>query len=168
MAAGISIRSEPTLTLRQPERQNSFLNIALLIYCIQGCRSLLRIGGIICNFTLILPYFQHWGMNLDHDFLQLSKLSEDQKKGLRQKWNTFFPRVQVKTKKKYLHQNWSTFFPRILVETCSQTHTQARSQKFAMGGYLGGLGANPPVAVGQRGSGDEAPSARKFCIFLQI
>ena len=28
----------------------------------QWCRSLLNIGGgIICNFILILPYFQHWG-----------------------------------------------------------------------------------------------------------
>ena len=26
------------------------------------------LGGIICNFTLILPCFQHWGMNLDQDF----------------------------------------------------------------------------------------------------
>ena len=30
-------------------------------------------------------------MNLDHDFVQVSKLGEDQKKGLHQKWNTFFP-----------------------------------------------------------------------------
>ena len=36
-------------------------------------------------------------MNLDHDFFQVSKSSEDQKKGLHQKWNTFFPRFQVKT-----------------------------------------------------------------------
>ena len=27
----------------------------------QECRSLLSIGGIICNFTPIFPYFQHWG-----------------------------------------------------------------------------------------------------------
>ena len=45
--------------------------------------------GIICNFTPILPYFQHWGMNLDHNFVQVRKLSEDQKKDLHQKWNTF-------------------------------------------------------------------------------
>ena len=56
------------------------------------------------------------GMNLDNDFFQVSKLSEEQKKGLHQKWNTFFPRIQVKTKKGF-HQNWN----------------QARSQKFAMG-----------------------------------
>ena len=60
------------------------------------------------------------------------------------------------------------------------------------GGYLGGLGAEPPTAGGQwgsggevpscrrlgvwgqspqpqeaRGSGSEAPSTQKFCIFLQ-
>ena len=42
-------------------------------------------------------------MNLDKEFFQVSKLSEDQKKkkkGLHQKWNTFFPRIQVKTKQK--------------------------------------------------------------------
>ena len=31
------------------------------------------------------------------------------KKGLHQKWNTFFSEIQVKTKKKGLHQNWNTF-----------------------------------------------------------
>ena len=46
-------------------------------------------GGIICNFTQILPYFQLWGMYLDLDFFPVSKLSEDQKKGLHQKWKTF-------------------------------------------------------------------------------
>ena len=39
-------------------------------------------------------------MNLDHDFVQVSKLSEDQKKGLLQNWNAFIPQIQVKTKKK--------------------------------------------------------------------
>ena len=37
-------------------------------------------GGIICNFTPILPYFQHWGVNLDQVFFQVSKSSEDKKK----------------------------------------------------------------------------------------
>ena len=41
-------------------------------------------------------------------------------------------------------------------------HTQARSQKFAMGGCLGGLGAEPPAAGGQRGYGYEAPSCRRL------
>ena len=72
------------------------------------------------------------------------------------------------------------------------TYSQARSQKFAMGGLFGGsgggdpsrlrpmgvwgrspqlpeaggLGAMPPAAGGT-GVGGGAPSARKFCIFLQ-
>ena len=44
------------------------------------------------------------GMNLDHDFVQ-KKSREDQKKGLCQKTEHFFPRIQVKTKQKSLHQN---------------------------------------------------------------
>ena len=71
-------------------------------------------GGIICNFTPILPYFEHWGgMNLDHDFVQVSNLSEDQKKGLHQKRNSFFPQIQVKTKRKGFTNNGTLFFPRI-------------------------------------------------------
>ena len=35
-------------------------------------------------------------MNLDQDFFQVSKLSEDQKKkGLHQKWNTFSPKSRT-------------------------------------------------------------------------
>ena len=64
----------------------------------QWCRSLFSIGGIICNFTPILPYFQHWGawtsttilfrcgnlvktkrkMQIEHFFSPIS--GEDQKK----------------------------------------------------------------------------------------
>ena len=36
-------------------------------------------------------------MNLDHNLFQVSKLSENEKKGLHQEWNTFFPQ---KTKKR--------------------------------------------------------------------
>ena len=35
-----------------------------------------------------------------------------------------FPQIQVKTKKKGLHQKWNTFFPRIQVDTHAQMHTQ--------------------------------------------
>ena len=84
------------------------------------------------NFTPILPYFEHWGgMNLDHDFVQVSKLNEDQeknrfspkmeqffsriqvktKKRSSPKMEHFFPQIQVKTKKIGLHQRWNTFFP---------------------------------------------------------
>ena len=71
---------------------------------LQGCKSLLSIGGIICNFTPILPYFQHWGDEPIFIFTNLtlfstlgSKLSEEQKKGLHQKWNICFPRIQMET-----------------------------------------------------------------------
>ena len=48
--------------------------------------------------------------------------------------------------------------------------TQARSQKFAMGGLFwgsgsGGEGAKPPAA-GDLGSGGGASSAQNFCIFF--
>ena len=45
-------------------------------------------------------------MNLDHDFFQVSKLSEDQKKGL------------------YLKKE--NFVPQILEETCAQMHTKVK------------------------------------------
>ena len=72
----------------------------------QRYQSLLSIGGegIICNVTPMLAYFQHWGMNFDQDFFQVSELSENQKKSLQQKWNTFFPRIQL--------------------DTCAQMHTR--------------------------------------------
>ena len=56
-------------------------------------------GGKICNFTLFLTL---GGMNLDHDFFQVSKLSEDQKKGLPPKTEHFFPRIQVETRAQML------------------------------------------------------------------
>ena len=44
------------------------------------------------QFYLNFALFSTLGrMNLDLNFLQVSKLSEDQKKGLHQKWNNFFP-----------------------------------------------------------------------------
>ena len=71
-------------------------------------------------------------MNLDHDFVQVSKLSEDQKKvftkrgtlfspnlGEGQKKRSspemqhFFPQFQVKTKKKRFSPKMEHFFPRI-------------------------------------------------------
>ena len=63
----------------------------LTFYCHQGWRYSLSIGRIISNFTPILPYFQHWGMNLDHDFFQVRKLSEDQKKVFTKDGRLFSP-----------------------------------------------------------------------------
>ena len=104
------------------------------------------------------------GMNLDHDFFQLSKLGEDQTKRSSPKMEHFFPEFRWRPKQKS-SPKLEHFFPRILVETCAQMNTQARSQKFAMGGCLGGLGAPPPAAAGQRGSGDEAPSCRRLGVW---
>ena len=36
-------------------------------------------------------------MNLDHDFFSGKQIKSRSKKGLHQKWNTFFPRIQVET-----------------------------------------------------------------------
>ena len=67
----------------------------------QGCRSLLSIGGYNLQFYPNFALFSTLGgMNLDHDIVQVSQLSEDQKKGLHQKWNTFFLQIQVNTKKR--------------------------------------------------------------------
>ena len=45
---------------------------------------------------------------------------------------------------------------------------QARSQKFAMEGAVLGVWGQSPQPKEARGFGGGAPSARKFCIFLQI
>ena len=58
----------------------------------QGCRSLLSIGDIICNFTPISPYFSTLGrINLGNDFFQISKLSEDKKKVFTKNGRLFVP-----------------------------------------------------------------------------
>ena len=49
-------------------------------------------------------------MNLDHDFVQVSKLNEDQKKGPHQKWNTFFPN-SGEDQKEVFTKNGTLFFP---------------------------------------------------------
>ena len=79
-------------------------------------------------------------MNLDHDFFQVSKLSEDQKKGL--------------------HLKKENFVPQILVETCSQMHTKVKLLGDAGADYtgtqiigedtvnLGGFISPPPLGFG--------------------
>ena len=49
-------------------------------------------------------------MYLDHDFVQVSKLNEDQKKGFLQNWNTFFPKFRYRPKKKVFTKNGTLFF----------------------------------------------------------
>ena len=78
------------------------------------------------NFALFLTLGR---MNLDHDFVQVSKLSEDPKKMSSPKMEHFFPQIQVKTKKKRkkdLHQKRNTFFPRIQVDAYAQMHTRVK------------------------------------------
>ena len=67
----------------------------------QWCRSLLSIGGgdnlqFYPNFALFSTL---GGMNLDHDYVQVWKFSENQKIKNKQ-MELFFPQIQVKTKKK--------------------------------------------------------------------
>ena len=50
-------------------------------------------------------------MNLDHDFVQVSKLSEDQKKSSSLKREHFFPQIQVRTKKKVFTKSGTLFSP---------------------------------------------------------
>ena len=49
------------------------------------------LGGIICNFTPILPYFQHWRDVPGPRFCSGEQIKRKIKKGLHQKWNTFSP-----------------------------------------------------------------------------
>ena len=60
-------------------------------------------------------------MNLDHDFVQVSKLSEDQKKGLLQNWSTFPPNSGED--KKRSSPKMEHFFSRIQVDTYARMHT---------------------------------------------
>ena len=78
----------------------------------QGCKSLLSIGGDNLQFLFqFCSIFNIGGLNLDHDFFQVSKLSEEHKKGLHLKWNYFFSRIQVKTKKKVFTKKEQLFSP---------------------------------------------------------
>ena len=84
-----------------------------------------HLGGMICNFTLILPYFQHWGgMNLDYDFVQVSKLSEDQKKVFTKNGTLFFPKFRCRQKKVFSENG--TLFSRIQADTYAQMHTRVK------------------------------------------
>ena len=56
-------------------------------------------------------------MNLDHDFVQVWKFSEDQKKN--KQMEHFFPQIQVKTKKKRSSARIEHFFPKIYTLRCT-------------------------------------------------
>ena len=61
-------------------------------------------------------------MNLDHDFVQVRKLSEDQKKVFIKNGTLFSPNSGEDQKKKGLYKK----FPRIQVEACAHMHTRVK------------------------------------------
>ena len=79
----------------------------------QGCRSLLSIGGDNFQFYPNFALFSTLGgMNFDHDFVQVSKLSEDQKKKSSPKMEHFSPNSGEDRKKKGgFTNNGTLFFP---------------------------------------------------------
>ena len=73
---------------------------------------MLSIGGDNLQFYPNFALFStSGGMNLDHDFSQVSKLREDQKKKFSPKLEEIFFRVQVKTKKKVFSKIGRAFSP---------------------------------------------------------
>ena len=99
------------------------------------------------------------GINPDHDFFQVSKLHEDQKKKPSPKLEHFFPQIQVKTKKKVFTKNAILFFPEfkwIPTVKCTPAsnyrgdadvhHTQTIGEDTVklLGGYI------PPIPPGFR------------------
>ena len=86
------------------------------------------LGGMICNFTTILPYFEHWwdeagprffsrqtNINVQHAFKQIKwRPKKNQKqKGLHRNLKSFCPRNQAKTKKKVFTETCRVFVPEI-------------------------------------------------------
>ena len=84
------------------------------------------LGGIICNFTPILPYFQHWRMNLDHDFVQVWKFSEDQINAN----GTLFSQIQVKTKKRSSLKIEHFFYPNSGEDQKKKKRSLSKIQRF--------------------------------------
>ena len=64
-------------------------------------------------------------MNLDHDFVQVSKLSEDQKKSSSPKRGHFSPNLGVDQKKRS-SPKMEHFYPRIQVDTYAHMHTRVK------------------------------------------
>ena len=67
------------------------------------------LGGMICNFTPILPYFQHWGDEPRPRFCSGVEIKWRPKEKCKQ--NTFSPRIQPKTKKEKVFCKNRTLFP---------------------------------------------------------
>ena len=108
-----------------------------------------------------VPIFvEHWGynlqfypnfalfstlgwINLDHDFFQLSKLSEDQKKVFA-KNETLFSPSSCEYQKKSLHQNWSTFFPEFKWRPALKCTPRRAAKNAHWGGLSWGFGGGAP------------------------
>ena len=84
------------------------------------------LGGIICNFTPILPYFQHWGMNLDHDFVQIWKFSVDQ---IHANETLLFPNSGEDQKKVFI-KNRTLFLPKFRWRPKEKKRSSSKIQHF--------------------------------------
>ena len=111
-------------------------------------------------------------MNLDHDFVQVSKLSEDQKKKFFTKKGTLFSSNSGEDQKKGLHQKWNTFFPEFKWTSYAQVHTRVkllggcrcRSYSNYWGGYSQIIGGDiSPPGFGTPAS---SKSSRLVCLLL--
>ena len=84
------------------------------------------------NFTLFSTF---GGMNLDHDFFQVSKLAEDQKKGLHENFKEFFFPNSNEDQKKDLQQNFRSFSSNSSdADQIQVIHVQTRVK--LLGGYI--------------------------------
>ena len=98
---------------------------------------------IASSGSLVQIFVQHWGdnlqfypnfdlfstlggINLDQDFFQVSKLSEDQIKGFTRNGTLFSPNSGKVQKKNSSPEMEHFFFPRIQVLTCAQIHTRVK------------------------------------------
>ena len=89
----------------------------------QGCRSLLSIGGDNLQFYPTFGLFSTLEeMNLDHDFVQVSKLSENQKKSSSPKREHFFPKFRWGPEKKFFTKNGTLLSPNSSVHLRSYAH----------------------------------------------
>ena len=77
---------------------------------VSGANLCSALGGIMCNFTPILPYFQHWGGWTSTTILfRCGNLVKTKKQ--KNKWNTFFPN-SGKDQKKRSSTRIEHFFPK--------------------------------------------------------
>ena len=135
----------------------------------QGCRSLLSIVGDNLQFY---PIFNIGGMNFDHNFFRVSKLSEDQKKVFDKNGTLFFPEFRWRPKKKKVFTKTGALFsPNSRTDLRSDAHQSQsigvgcrcrprRVARNSQGGLLWGSGGKAPAA-GSWGFGGKAPSRRR-------